>query len=137
MKHARLGTLVRILAGSDDDDMVELVPLAGQRGIPVVVPGSIHVVVKDAPVDIGTGPLVVLGLVSGWAGAREDQIEVVAEAKAAQDGSKTDTTTPVDGGLQRHVQKLMNWKQRATFANGDEAHEFANILFALQGYARM
>ena len=72
------GTIVRILP-DPEDDRVELVALGQQRGIPVVQPGATFVVSADSPVYLPDEqvPLVVLGLRSGWAGAREDQVEVV------------------------------------------------------------
>lgn len=76
-----VGTIVRILP-DPDDDMVHLVALAKQRGVPVAQPRSTFVVTKDSPIEFeNIGTLVVLGLASGWAGAREDQIEVVRERR--------------------------------------------------------
>ena len=88
------GTVVRILP-NPDEDMIELVALATQRGIPVARPGTAFVVTKDSPIEFeNLGTLVVMGLASGWAGAREDQIEVVRERRGLAVDPKWALTPP-------------------------------------------
>lgn len=89
------GTVVRILP-NPDEDMIELVALATQRGTPVVRGGSTFVVAFDSPVRTPgvDGHLVVLGLQNGWAGAREGQIEIVRERRRPAVDPKWTMTPP-------------------------------------------
>lgn len=90
-----VGTIVRILP-DPDDDMAHLVALGQQRGTPVVRAGSTFVVAFDSPARTKgiDADLVVLGLQSGWAGARENQIEIVRERRRPAADPKWTLTPP-------------------------------------------
>ncbi len=98
-----VGTVIRILH-DPDQDRIELVALTSQLGIPVAKPGAVFVVTKDSPIEFANlGALVVLGLRSGWAGAREDQIEVVRERRGLAVDPKWTLTPPDDGAWEPYA----------------------------------